>query len=688
MKKPLIILSLCLCGSLLRAQQTDTAGIYREREDTLASAVFTAARAANYLSKGKELRTEVISSQGLMKMACCNLAESFENSASVTVGYSDAVTGARQIRLLGLSGVYTQMLDENRPVMRGLSAPFGLSYVPGPWLESIQIAKGSPSVINGVESMTGQINLEHKKPTDEKPLFLNASVMSDTKADLNVVSAFQLSPTVYTNILGHVDGNFKTEDMNMDGFADDPRMLQFDLASRWLYYTPEWVIHWGVSAVNDRRRGGQEGYRKGDYMSGGPWGTDIYNRSLSAYAKIGHALREDNSASIAFIADYTTDKMDAWFGPSLYDARQHAVFGNLMYRNHVSEAHDFTVGFSGSFDRYAENLDRILPRSARQYAKDTGLFHGGLYGEYTFHAGEVFSAIAGLRGEWYNEGGFRVSPRVTLKYQPADWLVLRANGGRGLRNALPLTDNFGVLSTGKVFDGELLAHPLEASWTFGGNATFYFPFWGSYLSLDYFGTRFSDKLIADYEDRPGVISFYTGRSRSDSWQADLHSEPFPRFTVDVTARYTGARTEYRTRGDSETPLLAPWKAVLNLQYRTRLDRWIFDFTASWNGSARVYDFMKDLRDADGALLYPDGRTPSYPLLYAQITRRFRGFDLYAGGENLTNFRQKDVILGSRMADGMIDPESADFDASAVWGPLMGIKFNIGIRLTLWRPTKL
>ena len=677
-----------LAGGLsLRAQQIDTVGIYGERTDTLSSSVFTSNRAGNYLSKGKDIRTEVISSQGLMKMACCNLAESFENSASVTVGYSDAVTGARQIRLLGLSGVYTQMLDENRPVMRGLSAPFGLSYVPGSWLESIQIAKGSPSVINGVESMTGQINLEHKKPTDEKPLFINASMMTDTKADFNVISSFQLSPTVYASILGHVDGNFKTEDMNMDGFADDPRQLQFNLASRWLYYTPELLVHWGVSAVSDKRQGGQEGYEKGSYVSGGPWGTDIRNRTLSAYAKIGHALREDNSASIAFIADYTADKMDGWFGASRYDALQHAAFGNLMYRNRINDIHDFTVGLSGTFDRYDETLDRILPGGALHPSGITDLFHGGVYGEYTFHAGEIFSAIAGLRGEWYNQGGFRISPRFTLKYQPAEWLVLRGNGGRGLRNALPLIDNFGVLSTGKAFDGDILGHMLEASWTFGGNATFYLPFKESYVSLDYFGTRFTDKLIVDYEDLPGTIAFYAGRSRSDSWQADLHTEPFTRFTVDVTARYTGARTDLRTRGYSETPLLAPWKAVLNLQYRTNLDRWIFDFTASWNGSARVYDFMKDRTDADGNLLYPDGRTPSYPLLYAQVTRRFRGFDIYVGGENLTDFRQTDVILGHRMADGMVDPDSADFDASAVWGPLMGLKLNVGIRLTIWRPTK-
>ena len=231
MKKTIFIIAIAVIASVtaVNAQITDqhghvvdTTDIYGERADSLEAAVFTSRQAGNFLSKGKEIRTEVISAAGLCKMACCNLAESFENSASVTVGYSDAVTGARQIRLLGLSGVYTQMLDETRPVMRGLASPFGLSYVPGQWLESIQIAKGSSSVINGVECMTGQINMEHRKPTDEKPLFLNAAVMSDTKMDFNIASSLQMGYKWSTVILGHVSGNIESHDMNNDGFLDEP----------------------------------------------------------------------------------------------------------------------------------------------------------------------------------------------------------------------------------------------------------------------------------------------------------------------------------------------------------------------------------------------------------------------------------------------------------------------------------
>lgn len=713
----------------MSAQSVDTTSIYKDRKDSLNATVFVGHQ-ENSISRGKTLRTELISASGLQKMACCNLAESFENSASVTVGYSDAVTGARQIRLLGLSGTYTQMLDENRPVMRGITAPYGLSYVPGPWLESIQIAKGSPSVINGLESMTGQINLEHKKPTEEKPLFIQASMMSDTKADFNATSAWQLSPTVYTILLGHVSGNFKTYDMNDDGFRDDPKMLQFNVANRWLYYTPELQVRWGVKAVRDHRQGGMDGYDKSGmeprwasdefileptegnsfakYLSESPWGTDITNSLLNAYLKVGKPLREDGSSSIAAIADWSWQKSDSWFGASSYLASQQSGFINLLYRNMLNESHDFTVGLSGTFDHIDEAVAKLDYgqwsgenwNGQRPYSGIADHFFGGAYGEYTFHAGDIFTSIVGVSADWYKGNGLKVAPRVTLKYSPAEWLVARANGGRGLRYADPVADNIGVMSTHSRLQGNCMERLLEDSWTFGGNLTFYMPLGvdpsKTYVSFDYFRTQFARQLMVDYEV-PGTdvnggrdIWFFDSdgrRSYSDNWQVDFNVEPFDRFTVALTGRYTNARQENYGGELVEKPMLSCFKGVLNLQYKTNLSRWIFDFTASVNGSARVYDFMKDLKDDGGELLYPDGRTPVYPLLYAQITRRFRGFDIYAGVENITNFTQMHVLVGDRNAAGEWTPWTPGFDASCVWGPIMGRRINLGVRLTLWRATK-
>ncbi len=684
----------------------DTTAIYGERADSLEAAVFVSRQAGNYLSKGKDIRTEVISAAGLCKMACCNLAESFENSASVTVGFSDAVTGARQIRLLGLSGIYTQMLDETRPVMRGLSAPFGLSYVPGQWLESIQIAKGSSSVINGVECMTGQINMEHRKPTDEKPLFINGAVMSDTKMDLNIASSLQMGYKWSTVILAHVSGNLAPHDMNHDSFLDDPKMLQFNLANRWLYQADNGVqVRFGVRAIQDSRLGGQmlkgaDGrnvfYDKDTYSLNpeagkiDPWGSDILNRSVNGYLKVGVPLNEDNSQNIALVADYSYQDMDSYFGSTKYLAGQHSAFANLLYQNVINDSHKFTLGLNGTFDRYDEDFERFVAMAAPSAkVAVTDLANAGIFGEYTYSIDDRFSAIAGLRGDWFYGQKFKVSPRVTLKYMPIDEIVIRANGGRGLRYSTPLVDNIGVFSTGKEFVGAFNDHILEDAWTFGGNLTYYIPVGSSsntYVSFDYFRTQFAQQMVVDYEYGANQIHFSAldgKRSFTDNYQLDFSIDPFKGFNITTTFRYTNAKIELEGRGLVEKPMTSRFKGVLNMQYATNLNKWIFDFTASVNGSCRVYDFME--KDSQGNILYKDGRTPVYPLLYAQVTRRFKGWDVYIGAENLTNFRQKDVIIGSvRDADGFVNPRQPSFDASCIWGPLMGIKAHVGFRFTLWK----
>ena len=705
-----------LCTALLAsAQDFDTTGIYGERADSLDAAVYVSRQAGNFLSKGKDIRTEVISAAGLCKMACCNLAESFENSASVTVGFSDAVTGARQIRLLGLSGVYTQMLDETRPVMRGLSAPFGLSYVPGQWLESIQIAKGASSVINGVECMTGQINMEHRKPTDEKPLFINAALMSDKKVDFNIASSLQMGYNWSTVLLGHVSGNFgDIHDMNGDMFMDDPKMLQFNLANRWLYQADNGVqVRFGVRALQDSRLGGSYGqddegnkifFDKDTYSAAptdnmkDPWGSDILNRSVNGYLKVGVPLNAENTQNVALIADYSYQDMDSYFGSTKYVADQHSAFVNLLYQNVISDEHQFTLGLNGTFDRYNEDFSRLVWMQNVSKTGVTDLANAGVFGEYTYRAGEKFTAIAGLRGDWFLGQGFKASPRVTLKYMPVDEIVIRANGGRGLRYSTPLIDNIGVFSTSKQFVGSYNDHILEDAWTFGGNITYYLPIGASsnsYISLDYFKTQFVQQMVVDYEMNPTQISFYAlngGRSFTDNFQLDFSVDPIERFNITTTFRYTNAMIELAGKGLVEKPMTSRFKGVLNLQYATNLNRWIFDFTASVNGSCRVYDFMEQV-NIDGTItsdpkegvarMYKNGRTPVYPMLYAQVTRRFKGWDVYVGAENLTNFTQKNPILGTK-SNGFVNPRAASFDASCIWGPLMGFKAHIGFRFTLWK----
>lgn len=695
-----IYFSLALFAGLAvsaKAQQIDTTGIYGERQDTLSASVFTAQRAGNYLSKLGDNRTEVISAAGLCKMACCNLAESFENSASVTVGYSDAVTGARQIRLLGQNGIYTQMLDENRPVMRGLNAPFGLNYVPGQWLESIQIAKGVTSVINGVESMTGQINMEHRKPTDEKPLFVQASAMNDSKCDLNIASSLQLDEMEKwsTVILAHLSGNFAEHDMNADGFKDDPSQRTMALANRWLYYAPSGLqVRFGLSAVADSRLGGQV-----ESLGNGRWMADVTNRSIDGYVKVGVPLNETNSQNIAFVLDITGQQMQSRYGnrmfnplmpvtssPALmpagigyrfYNANQQSLFFNSLYQNELNESHKFTLGLSALADWYSDVLTSDCYTT-------TAMNDLGVFGEYTFHRSDVLSVITGLRADLYGFDKFRFSPRLTVKYMPEEHWVFRANAGRGIRYSNPLIDNFGVLSSSKPVNARELGHPLEESWTAGANVTWYLPFdkkEKTYLSLDWFNTTFSEQvLVGYYADRIdfSLLSAAPGaRSYTNNLQLDFSTEPVRGFTATLTARLTDPRQSLPCQSDDIKPMTSLYKGVLNLQYATRLSRWIFDFTASVNGPCRVWDFMKGI-EIDGKEYYTDGYTDVYPLLYAQVTRRFKGFDIYLGGENLTGYTQPCPIIDADT------PFGTGFDASCVWGPLMGVKLYAGIRMTIWK----
>ena len=669
------------------ADDVDYVEVFLRSDSELDEAVVVARSDANYLLRSSSVRTEVISSAGLNKMACCNLAESFENSASVSVGYSDAVTGARQIRLLGLSGIYTAMLDENRPVMRGLAAPFGLSYIPGQWLESIQIAKGPSSVINGVEAISGQINVEHRKPTDEKPLFLNAFVNSMLMGEFNAASSLQIGSKWSTVLMAHASHSFMDHDMNGDGFRDEPRTTHLNIANRWLYYDESGVqVRFGIKALYDSRIGGQMSFGRHQVDSlrtmNVPWGTSITNQGVNGYLKVGVPLNADNSRNIAVVADYTYHQFDSYFGLKSFFGKQNSGFLNIMYQDIPNDSHRFTFGVRDFFDGYVQILHDgyvdPLSSSGQAVFTDFDLSRRenslGVYGEYTYTLGEKFSLVADLSLDWNSIYGLFLSPRANLKWAPAEWLVIRASGGRGTRSPNAVVDNLGMMSTGRRID---IASDLgmESAWTYGGNVTFYIPMGyedNSYLSFDYFRSDFTSQIIVDQEYDRSAVSIYNleGPSYTNTWQVDFSVEPFERFTVLATFRYSDSRVWLKDRGLVERPLVSRYKGVLNLQYATRMNIWTFDFTAQINGPARLPDFAVKLGES--------GMSPVYPVLFAQITRKFKGVDLYVGVENITNYRQKHPVISAE------DPWSPDFNASVIWGPLAGVTAYAGVRFTLWK----
>ncbi|MBO4571437.1 MAG: TonB-dependent receptor [Bacteroidales bacterium] len=659
-----------------------SADFYLSGENEVEQSVITARQAG--ISKLKPVKTEVISAAGLCKMACCALAESFENSASVTVGYSDAVTGARQIKLLGLSGTYTQMLDENRPVMRGLASPFGLSYVPGQWLESIQIAKGPSSVINGLEAITGQINMEHRKPTDETPLFVQLYGSSDAMLEANVVSALQFSPAWSTILLTHVGSTAMSMDHNGDGFRDEPENLQINVANRWLYYhqASGLQIRFGARFINENRLGGQMGSHKdNEYnIANRIWGSDILNRGINGYLKIGVPINEEQTGSIAAVLDFNHHEMDSYFGMKDFKGSQNSWFLNLLYQNQINDFHKVEFGITAKRDNFSQIFtdNRVAQMNPQLWSPSTDMSYIenslAAFGEYTYTLDEKITAVAGLNLEHNWLHGWMLAPRANLKYSFTDEIIFRLLGGRGFRCSNIFTDNLGMFSTGRIIKIDEGLDTMEDAWTWGGNITFYLPFGydeeNTYLSFDYFHNSFARQVIVDQEAEAGFVDIYNlsadGRSFTNTYQADFNTEPFERFTVTATFRYTDARVTLRGQGLVERPMTSRYKGVLNLQYSTPMSKWIFDFTAQINGPMKLPYFME--------MDY----SPVYPMLYAQITRKFRGIDIYAGGENLTGFHQMEAILSAA------NPYSPAFNASCVWGPLMGTKFYAGLRYTLWK----
>ena len=662
------------------------------QEDTLQESVASAR--AGGLQRFSKVKTEAITTAGICKMACCNLAESFENTASVSVGYSDAVTGARQIKLLGLSGVYTQMQDEKMPALRGLSSTFGFNYVPGQWLESILIAKGPSSVANDAGGITGQIDMEHRKPTDETPLFVNLYGSSDKMFDGNIISALQLNDRWSTVLLTYFSYANSMMDHNGDGFRDDPTTRQINIANRWLYYSPGGLqVRFGFKVVNDDRVGGQMGFTRKMASQAEPaaWGSLIGNRLYSGYFKAGLPLADDQSSSVAFVTTYNRYETDAAFGCNDYYGRQNSLFTNLLYHNDFNESHTLEAALTTQWDDIAEDF-RLGTYGQRQVdylliPHKIEIMPGGMV-EYTYRYQDKLTILTGARLDYdtyYKKLMF--APRATLKYSFSHDAVLRGSIGKAFHSPSVFADNYGLFSSnrqialGYTSEEELsrgFNMDMEEAITMGANFTYYLLLGeedASYVSLEYFRSDFSSQVYADTEWEDNTTIVYMTQSQTQTIQADLSLDFNKHFNALLTLRYTDPKVRIPGNGTTaahvvERPMTSRYKGVLNLQYKTDLSKWIFDFTAQLNGPMRLPDYA--------ARAWNMEYSPVYPMLYGQVTRKLRAMDIYAGVENITGFRQHDAILG---AD---NPFGRDFDASVIWGPLMGRKFYLGFRYTLWK----
>ena len=691
----------------IRVEQKMREVVLRLAEGVAVDAVVVDANLGNYIRQDGLLKSENISFAGLCKMACCSLAESFENSASVTVGFSDAISGARQIKMLGLAGTYTQILDENRAIMRGISAPYGLSYTPGIWLSSIQVSKGISSVTAGHEAITGQINLEHRKPTDEERMFLNLYLDTHLKPEINLSSAMPVTKDkrLSTVILAHAAMDTMESDHNDDGFRDMPMSRAFSLANRWLYQAENGMqVRWGAKYINDYRLGGQMGYkptlRNDSAFEGKSWreawhehkiyGSEVKNQEANAYFKLGKPVgpavfdKENNEelrSNIAFIVDYDFFDEDAYFGADkAYRGRQHLTTANAMYAHYFTPRSSLNSGISassrwvneylGDWANSGDGSNKLVPRHNESEV--------GAYTEYTYNIKDKLTVVAGIRYDYaFYFKKHLITPRAHVKWNITPTTVLRGSAGLGHRPTDIVTDNIGIMATGRIINIDSHLDRMEHALTAGGSLSqsiSTFAPGDMTISVDYFYTQIFNTVVVDQEGSPWMIDIYNnyGPSRTHTAQIDLTWTPIQRFDIFATFRYTDSRYTINNHGTPtmvERPLVSRYKALINLQYATNMRKWTFDFTAQLNGPARI--------PTQSGMLEDSTLSPIYPMLFAQVSRRIKKWEIYVGCENILNYKQKAPII---MAD---DPYSNLFNSSLVWGPLKGTKAYIGVRWNLY-----
>ncbi len=629
-------------------------------------------QSGSYISTLKPVKTEVITTAGLQKLACCNLSESFENSATVDVGYADAVTGARQIQMLGLAGVYSQLMVENIPFTRGLGSAFGLTYIPGTWMESIQISKGTSSVINGYESTTGQINAEFRKPWNTDKFFLNLYGSHEGRLEVNAHASRVLSEDkLSTLVLAHASTQLGRHDMNHDRFLDQPLTRQINLSNRWSYEKHGVTeSKFGFSVLLDEREGGQlldmnsdEAIEKGNYV------VTSTTRRVQVYDKTGFVFRNMENTSLGLIFSGLYYDMESVFGRHEYQARQLGFYGNAIFQSQiVNPAHTYNAGISLMYDNFDE--------SYRDSISDRIESVPGVFAQYTFSPGETLSIIAGARLDQHSNYGTLFTPRFHFKVSIAPHTILRGSAGKGFRSASVLAENTGMLVSARQFviRGNFR---IEEAWNYGLNITQTFALAEkreAVFSADFYRTDFINQIIVDLDQAWNriIISNLDGKSYSNSFQVNADAAITDHFSITAAYRLNDVRVT--TAGMlQERALVSRHKGLLAVSYASRFEKWKADLTTQYHGRSRLPAGVPHLQHAGYGEYSPD-----FVTMHLQLTRKFKKWDAYAGVENLTNYMQHHPVLG---AD---NPFEEGFDAGIIWGPVTGRMFYGGIRYTVGR----
>jgi outer membrane receptor for ferrienterochelin and colicins len=621
------------------------------------------------------LKVENSGEKELQKAACCNLSESFETNPSIDAVYADAVTGTKQIQMLGLDGKYAQITRESMPDIRGLSTVQGLSYIPGTWIESIQLNKGAGSVVNGFESVTGQINVELKKPEEADPLFVNAYVNQGGRTELNIDAAHRFNEKVSTMLLVHGDIRPIEVDGNNDGFLDFPTGQQINVVNRWKFKGKKgWASQIGARGIIEDRSGGQFSTEPEDSTLAQPFNVNWSTKRAEVWGKVGYVFQNAKFRSIGFQGSALYHDYQSTFGGVDYNANQQSGYFNTIFQDILgTTTHKYKAGLSLMYEKYDEQLgDGSFQR--------TEVVPGAFF-EYAFNYFEKIGVVAGMRADYHNFYGLFFTPRLHVRYEVKDGSVLRLSGGKGSRTSNVISENQAMLASSRQWiilgEEDIPGFGLqqEKAWNFGANFTqeFRLNYRPATFSVDAYHTEFENQTVIDRED-PTTLRIYNleGRSFATSLQAQVDYSIYRGFDLRLAYRWYDVRTDYAS-GLLKAPLIASHRAFINVSYETKSD-WQFDATAQWQGQKRIPNTT-----SSPVQFQMDDYSPDLFLLNAQVTKTWKdNLAIYLGMENITNVKQNNPIISSD------NPSSEYFDSSMIWGPVFGRMTYLGFR---WTPIK-
>lgn len=613
------------------------------------------------------LNVEVINSGDLVKDACCNLSESFENTATVDVNFTDAVSGAKEIRMLGVDGIYTQIVLENIQSIRSLGNTFGLNYIPGPLMNSIQVNKGAGSVVNGYESMTGQINVELKKPQNGDRFYANLFLNQDLRTELNLISATKINSkwSTLTSLNGQL--SLLKIDMNHDHYLDNPLVKNLNLFHRVSYMSgKKFNLILGAAATIEQRNGGSVHFKPAENrFAQSDWGMLLNTQRAEIFAKTGITINPQNLIGIQY--KYLYQNQSGYVGRRNYSGLEHFGYLNFMYQKNLNDHEDaLKIGASMETDYVADKFD-TFNRTRLELVP-------GVYAEGSFNFGKdkKVMLVAGMRVDQHNKYGTFVTPRVNVKWNILYDLSLRVSAGRGYRVPTLFAENFGSLANNRAIeiDPNIKA---EQAWNYGASLVykFFLGFREGTISVDYYRTDFINQVVVDMEDARR-LQFYnlTGKSFANAVQAEFNYEVIKRFDVKVAYKFEQAKTDFKS-GRKIIPLRPQHRGLLSLQYSTKNSHWRFNTGLNWFGKTRIPD-----TSVNDVANQRSGQSKDFFQLNAQVTFKWKQWEVYVGGENLLNFTQKSPIISGDQ------PFSDQFDASLIWGPLRGAMVFSGVRFVL------